>query len=72
VPWCETCSKYLTPTALMVDGTCPSCGRTVGEIEPRAEQVVAEEGAPWHFKLLIVAVAVYLVWRTIQMVGWLF
>jgi hypothetical protein len=31
----------------------------------------APEKAPWHFKLLLVAVVVYLVWRVIQMIGWL-
>jgi hypothetical protein len=44
----------------------------VGEIEERAEEVVVDEGTPWHFKLLVGAVAVYLAWRTVQMVGWLF
>ena len=44
----------------------------MGEIEQRAEEVVADEGTPWHFKLLIGAVAVYLGWRTVQMISWLF
>ena len=74
VPWCETCSKYLTPTGLHADGTCPTCGRTVADNQPQLSDsaVVAEERTPWHFKLLIGAVAVYLVWRLIQMIGWLF
>ena len=72
MPWCETCSKYLTPTGLRTDGACPTCGRSVGGIEQRGEEVVAEEGTPWHFKLLVGAVVVYLAWRTIQMIGWLF
>ena len=72
MPWCESCSKYLTPTALETDGRCPTCGRGVGEIEHRAEEVVADEGTPWHFKLLVGAVAVYLTWRAVQMISWLF
>ena len=28
-----------------------------------------DEGAPWHFKLLIVAVVVYLVWRAYQLIA---
>jgi hypothetical protein len=72
VPWCEGCSKYLTPTSVSAEGTCPACGRPVGEIEQRAQEVVAEEGTPWHFKLLVGAVAAYLLWRAIQMIGWLF
>ena len=72
MPWCESCSKYLTPTALNTDGTCPTCARAVGEVDPRADEVLAEESTPWHFKLLIGAVAVYLAWRAVQMVNWLF
>ena len=72
MPWCESCSKYLTPTALKTDGACPTCGHPVAEIEQRAEEVVVDEATPWHFKLLIGAVAVYLGWRAVQMISWLF
>ena len=44
-------------------GTCPSCGRTIAA-------TAAEPKAPWHFKLLVVAVIGYLAWRAVQMVGW--
>lgn len=63
MPWCEECGKYLTPSAMNPDGTCPSCGRPVGEVERRAAEVVGEESAPWHFKLLVVMLVAYLVWR---------
>ena len=72
MPWCESCSKYLTPTALTTDGSCPTCGRAVGETEQRAAEAAKEEGTPWHFKLLIGAVALYLGFRTVQMISWLF
>jgi len=44
------------------DGTCPTCGTLVEEPPGLAED---EEDlkAPWHFKLMIVALVVYLVWR---------
>lgn len=63
MPWCEECSKYLTPSSMRDDGTCPACGRPVGEIEERGDAAVAEEKAPWHFKLLVVALVTYLAWR---------
>jgi hypothetical protein len=44
----------------------------VGETEQPADDVVADEGTPWHFKLLIGAVVLYLGFRTIQMISWLF
>jgi hypothetical protein len=29
VPWCEHCSRYLSPSTVLVDGVCPQCGRPV-------------------------------------------
>jgi predicted RNA-binding Zn-ribbon protein involved in translation (DUF1610 family) len=66
MPWCETCSKYLTPSSLRDDGTCPTCGRPVGEVEQRAREEAADESAPWHFKLLVVMLVLYLGWRFVQ------
>lgn len=66
MPWCEECAKYLAPTAMNEDGTCPTCGRPVGEIEQRAEEAADDESAPWHFKLLVVLLVVYLGWRFVQ------
>jgi uncharacterized paraquat-inducible protein A len=64
VPWCEECSKFWTPTSLERDGTCPSCGSAIAVAEP-------EPKAPWHFKLLVVAVVLYLGYRLVQGVEWL-
>jgi hypothetical protein len=66
VPWCEECSKYLTPSSLNDDGTCPTCGRQVGEIEERAAEEAVDESTPWHFKLLVVGLVVYLGWRFVE------
>ena len=63
MPWCEDCAKYWTPTAMKADGTCPTCGRDLAADTERAEQAAADEKAPWHFKLLIVALVAYLSWR---------
>lgn len=46
------------------DGSCPSCGRGIATAQ-------AEQKVPWHFKLLVVAVVVYLGWRLVQVIGWL-
>lgn len=67
MPYCEPCAKYLTPTSLCEDGTCPTCHQPVGAAEARARQAIAEEPAPWHFKLLVAATVVYLGWRFIQL-----
>jgi hypothetical protein len=29
VPWCEHCSRYLSPSTVLAEGVCPQCGRAV-------------------------------------------
>ena len=43
----------------------------MGEIEERAAEELDDESTPWHFKLLVGALVVYLGFRLVQMVGWL-
>ena len=74
MPWCEDCDRFLTPTSMGADGSCPTCGRV---LEPGAVTTTTSParsgggGAPWHFKLMVVAVCGYLGWRLIQGVDWL-
>ena len=80
MPWCEDCAKYLAPSAMNDDGTCPTCGRSVEAQQPitaknlNLHQLAAGDGgepsdakAPWHFKLLMVMLAAYLGWRVVQL-----
>ena len=67
MPWCEECAKFWTPTSLTREGACPSCGRVVAS--PAEAEVVPK--APWHFKLMVAAVIGYLVWRVVQLFGFL-
>ena len=60
MPWCEDCSKFWNPTSMQADGACPTCARIIA---PPAK-------APWHFKLLMAAVALYLGFRAVQGVDW--
>ena len=63
MPWCDDCSKYWTPSSVNDDGTCPRCGADL-ETPPTAEDADGDdEMAPWHFKLMIVALVIYLVYR---------
>ena len=66
MPWCETCSRYWTPSSLRPGGECPACGSTVREVAEHAAPPV-----PWHFKLLLVALVLYLGYRAVQGVVWL-
>jgi hypothetical protein len=62
------------------EGACPTCGRTLeAQGAPAAgagtgartvrELAGKEAKAPWHFKLLVGALIVYLGWRVIQLIG---
>jgi hypothetical protein len=64
VPFCEDCSKFWNPNSLPPDGTCPTCGRLIGD-PPKPQKV------PWHFWLLLLAAGVYLGYRAVQGIGWL-
>lgn len=67
MPWCEPCSKYWTPSAMNADGTCPTCGRNVAAAAVATQEIVDDESSPWHFKLLVVALVLYLGWRVVEL-----
>ena len=83
MPWCEDCAKYWAPSAMNEDGTCPTCGRVVEPphaAEPITAKnldlrklAAGDDGdrttakAPWHFKLLIVLLVLYLGWRIVNL-----
>lgn len=83
MPWCEECAKYHAPSALSEAGECPTCGRlleaprtptpvTAKNLDLRklaaGEEMDAEDaGAPWHFKLLMVLLVLYFIWRIVDL-----
>jgi len=73
VPSCAACDRYLSPASVRPDGTCPTCGRAVDVVD-RGEHADAEDRAPfpWHFKVAVAALAIYLGWRAYEGVAWLF
>jgi hypothetical protein len=73
MPWCETCSRFYNPNSLGPDGSCPTCGRVVAEPPDPGEAAgdKPKEKAPWHFKVLLVLIVVYLTYRFIQIGGWI-
>lgn len=73
MPWCTSCDRFLSPSTVAEDGTCPRCGRAVeqGEVAARAHEHAAdrvadpdgdrdgdEELAPIPWHLKLLAVAV--------------
>ena len=80
MPWCDACDRFLSPSTVKVDGTCPSCGRTVepghahavdAEREPTVDDDEDLPPIPWHLWLLAAALAVYLGYRAMQGIEWL-
>ena len=78
MPWCEPCARYLAPSAMRDDGSCPDCGRMVdvanvhGTVTPDNLDLKKlagkeSESLPWHFKLLVGLLCVYLGWRVVQL-----
>ena len=55
MPWCVSCNKFLTPSTVRPDATCPKCGKVVerglipGMTRPADE---APPAVPWHLKLV--------------------
>ncbi|WP_395155287.1 hypothetical protein [Ilumatobacter sp.] len=50
------------------DGTCPNCGEQVTEGHAHSDaDKAADEKAPWHFKLMVVALVLYLGFRFVDM-----
>ncbi len=62
MPWCEDCSHFWNAKNLAENGACPTCG-TVLETGPRK--------VPWHFKVLLVGLAGYLIYRIYWFAEWL-
>jgi hypothetical protein len=69
MPWCEGCQKFYSPNTLRSDGTCPENHHVADPPDPDAP--VEKRKAPWHFWVLLAALAIYLGWRLVQLVGWL-
>lgn len=75
MPWCEPCAKYMAPSAMTQDGRCPACGKVVEEFTVSGrrmgdglnlKELSGEEKAPWHFKLLVTLLVLYLGWRVVD------
>tara|TARA_Y100000590_G_scaffold297287_1_gene334981 strand:+ start:319 stop:513 length:195 start_codon:yes stop_codon:yes gene_type:complete len=63
---------FYNPNTLPVDGSCPDCGVPVSVGEHVEVYEAVERDVPWHFWVGVVAVVVYLGWRFLQGVFWLF
>ncbi len=86
MPWCDACDRFLSPSTVTTEGTCPRCGRPV---DPgRAARVATDDldasgdagsgdetkrrrEIPWHVKAVLGVFAIYLGYRAFQGLEWL-
>jgi hypothetical protein len=72
VPWCNDCDRYLSPSTVRTDGTCPSCGHAV---DLPAAHAPKRRGwftrLPWQLKLLLIVFAGYVAFRLYQGITYL-
>lgn len=81
MPWCDDCSKFWNPPDMATGQTCPSCGRVLvagggeaGDTVPTRSGTTSlnrAKGAPWHFKLMVFGVTVYMIYRIYWFIEWL-
>ena len=67
MPYCDDCAKFWNPNSMPVDGRCPTCGAQLAE--PQDVDDEDDYTAPWHFKLMVALVVLYLGWRFLQLWG---
>lgn len=78
MPWCTDCDRFLSPSTVRTDGTCPTCGHVVdaGELATEIAAQRAEKAdeplppIPWHLKVLAGGIAIYLAYRLYQGIEW--
>ncbi len=68
--WCDSCESWHAPSALATDGSFPKCGAEVDATAAEPMERTVGESAPWHFWVVVVALAAYLIWRLIEGVLW--
>ena len=59
MPFCEDCAKFWSPNSMPPTGECPTCGAQIAS--PQEVVDASAYRAPWHFKLMIVALVVWIV-----------
>ncbi|MCB1028088.1 MAG: hypothetical protein KDB24_10030 [Microthrixaceae bacterium] len=85
MPWCNDCNRFYTQSTLNPDGTCPDGHQAAPLPPPGAAAIDPASGpatdsattdedsgrvAPWHFWVMVVALAIYLGWRLVQGIMW--
>ncbi len=68
MPYCNDCDRFYNPNTLDERGDCPSGHHVADPGAPAGEDTPS---VPWHFKLMLVILVIYLSWRFVQLIQWL-
>ncbi len=69
---CPTCGRVLP--ARMFGSDAAEASGAEAQTDPakvNLRELAGEKKVPWHFKLLVFLVVVYLAWRIVQLVMWI-
>ncbi len=78
MPWCEPCARYFAPSAMTSDARCPECSSemetpnisgtvTADTLDLKKLAGLENEKLPWHFKLLVTLLCLYMGWRVVDL-----
>jgi hypothetical protein len=68
---CPECGRQVADPPATPSDAAPADAAPGEGSGGRGEQAEPRQKAPWHFKLLLVGVVVYLTYRFIQIGGWI-
>lgn len=66
MPFCTDCDRFYNPNTLDGTGNCPDGHHVQDPEAPKASPKL-----PWHFKLMLVFLVVYLGYRLFQLLAYL-
>jgi hypothetical protein len=65
VPFCPECDRFYNPNTLTETGDCPDGHHVADPSDPAQAEPPAP--VPWHFKVMLTLLVLYLTWRFIQL-----
>ncbi len=69
MPFCADCDRFYNPNTLTENGDCPDGHHVVDPTEATQDEEPTK--VPWHFKFMLIVLVVYLSWRLVQLLMWL-
>jgi phage FluMu protein Com len=75
--WCEHCNRLIRASDVVVDEDgyehCPRCSALLDDASDETDEddAAGAPKPPWHFKVLLIATVIYLIYRLIWFIFWL-